>query len=230
MIDWSGYLGLILHGAVVTLQLTLMGSALAVVMAFLGGLGRLSRFFAVRALATAYIEFFRGTSIFVQLFWAYFVLPVMGVTLTPMQTGVLALAVDDDRLGSRQGVDQDHRRPVRCPQLVDDDLGEGADVVRRQLRLTAAHVVVGVPAVGALPGIGVGPCGPRGRLGVGAGDPGSLQPVARGELRARLEAWRSSAAAASSAALRSTATRRRLRSCGRRARSRGGLGRRAPLR
>jgi polar amino acid transport system permease protein len=94
MIDWSGYLGLILHGALVTIELTLMGSALAVVMAFLGGLGRLSRFFAVRALATAYIEFFRGTSIFVQLFWAYFVLPVMGVTLTPMQTGVLALGLN----------------------------------------------------------------------------------------------------------------------------------------
>jgi polar amino acid transport system permease protein len=94
MIDWSGYLGLILHGALVTIELTLMGSALAVVMAFLGGLGRLSRFFAVRALATTYIEFFRGTSIFVQLFWAYFVLPVMGVTLTPMQTGVLALGLN----------------------------------------------------------------------------------------------------------------------------------------
>lgn len=94
MIDWSGYLGLILQGALVTLQLTLMGSALAVVMAFLGGLGRLSRFFAVRAIATAYIEFFRGTSIFVQLFWAYFVLPVIGVTLTPLQTGVLALGLN----------------------------------------------------------------------------------------------------------------------------------------
>ncbi|MGB3539516.1 MAG: ectoine/hydroxyectoine ABC transporter permease subunit EhuC [Mesorhizobium sp.] len=94
MIDWSGYLGLILHGALVTIELTLMGSALAIVMAFLGGLGRLSRFFAVRALATAYIEFFRGTSIFVQLFWAYFVLPVAGVTLTPLQTGVLALGLN----------------------------------------------------------------------------------------------------------------------------------------
>jgi polar amino acid transport system permease protein len=94
MIDWSGYLGLILHGALVTIELTLMGSALAVVMAFLGGMGRLSRFFAVRALATAYIEFFRGTSIFVQLFWAYFVLPVIGVTLTPLQTGVLALGLN----------------------------------------------------------------------------------------------------------------------------------------
>ena len=29
MTDWSGYLGLILQGAVVTVQLTVMGSALA---------------------------------------------------------------------------------------------------------------------------------------------------------------------------------------------------------
>ena len=48
----SGYLTLILQGALVSLQLTLMGSALALVMAFMAGLGRLSRFFAVRALAT----------------------------------------------------------------------------------------------------------------------------------------------------------------------------------
>ena len=49
---------------------------------------------AVRALATAYIEFFRGTSIFVQLFWAYFVLPFAGITLTPLQAGVLALGLN----------------------------------------------------------------------------------------------------------------------------------------
>ena len=94
MIDWTGYIGLILDGAVVTIELTVMGSALALVMAFVAGLGRLSRFFAVRALATAYIEFFRGTSIFVQLFWAYFVLPFVGITLTPLQAGVLALGLN----------------------------------------------------------------------------------------------------------------------------------------
>ncbi|MCG7505902.1 ectoine/hydroxyectoine ABC transporter permease subunit EhuC [Mesorhizobium retamae] len=94
MIDWSGYLDLILQGALVTIKLTLMGSVLALIMAFLAGLGRLSRFFAVRALATAYIEFFRGTSIFVQLFWAYFVLPMLGFELTPLQAGVLALGLN----------------------------------------------------------------------------------------------------------------------------------------
>ena len=100
MIDWSGYIGLILEGAWVTVQLTLMGSALAVVVAFAAGLGRVSRFAAVRAVATTYIEFFRGTSIFVQLFWVYFVLPFAGITLTPLQAGVLALGLNVGAYGA----------------------------------------------------------------------------------------------------------------------------------
>jgi polar amino acid transport system permease protein len=94
------YLNLILEGALVTVELTILGSVLALVMAFVAGLGRLSRFFAVRALATAYIEFFRGTSIFVQLFWAYFVLPFLGISLTPLQAGVLALGLNVGAYGA----------------------------------------------------------------------------------------------------------------------------------
>jgi len=100
MTDWYGYLSLILQGALVTVQLTVMGSALALVMAFVAGLGRLSRHFAVRALATTYIEFFRGTSIFVQLFFAYFVLPFAGIQLTPLQAGVLALGLNVGAYGA----------------------------------------------------------------------------------------------------------------------------------
>ena len=100
MTDWSGYIGLILQGAVVTVQLTVMGSALALVMAFVAGLGRISRHMALRWLATAYIEFFRGTSIFVQLFFAYFVLPFMGVSLTPLQAGVLSLGLNVGAYGA----------------------------------------------------------------------------------------------------------------------------------
>jgi polar amino acid transport system permease protein len=100
MIDWSGYIGLILQGALVTIQLTIMGCALALVMAFIAGLGRLSRLAPVRWLATAYIEFFRGTSIFVQLFWAYFVLPIMGFDLSSLQAGVLALGLNVGAYGA----------------------------------------------------------------------------------------------------------------------------------
>ena len=100
MTDWSGYIGLILQGALVTIQLTLMGSVLALIMALLAGLGRLSGFAAVRGLATVYIEFFRGTSIYVQLFWAYFVLPFIGISLTPLQAGVLALGLNVGAYGA----------------------------------------------------------------------------------------------------------------------------------
>lgn len=63
-------------------------------------LGRLAPAWPLRAAATAYIEFFRGTSIFVQLFWAYFVLSLMGVPLSPFQAGVLALGLNVGAYGA----------------------------------------------------------------------------------------------------------------------------------
>lgn len=98
--DWSGYIGLILQGALVTAQLTVMGTALALVMAFTAGLARLAPFAPLRWLARAYVEFFRGTSIFVQLFWVYFVLPFAGISLSPLQAGVLALGLNVGAYGA----------------------------------------------------------------------------------------------------------------------------------
>jgi polar amino acid transport system permease protein len=100
MAQWQGYLGLIFEGAWITVQLTVLGCALALTVAFVAGLGRLSRRWATRAVATAYIEFFRGTSIFVQLFWAFFVLPLLGVPLSPFQAGVLALGLNVGAYGA----------------------------------------------------------------------------------------------------------------------------------
>lgn len=97
---WFGYLRLILDGALVTVQLTVYGCAFALVMAFLAGLGRISSIAPVRWLAVAYVEFFRGTSIFVQLFWTYYVLPLMGLELSPMQAGVLALGLNVGAYGA----------------------------------------------------------------------------------------------------------------------------------
>ncbi|MDT8857843.1 ectoine/hydroxyectoine ABC transporter permease subunit EhuC [Paracoccaceae bacterium Fryx2] len=100
MAEWTGYLALILQGAVVTAELTVLGCALALVAAFVAGLGRLAPFAPLRWLATVYIEFFRGTSIFVQLFWVYFVLPFAGVTLSPLLAGVLALGLNVGAYGA----------------------------------------------------------------------------------------------------------------------------------
>lgn len=94
MSHWYGYFGLMLEGARITIGLTVLGCLLALVLAFIAGLGRLSRYLPIRWLATAYIEFFRGTSIFVQLFWAYFVLPLAGISFSPFVVGVLVLGLN----------------------------------------------------------------------------------------------------------------------------------------
>lgn len=69
-------LPLMLQGAWVTLQITFWASLLAIACAVLGALGRLSSFGPLRWFSIAYIEVFRGTSLLVQLFWLYFVLPM----------------------------------------------------------------------------------------------------------------------------------------------------------
>jgi polar amino acid transport system permease protein len=100
LLEWAGYILLIASGTVVTVELTVMSAVLALAVAFAVGLARLSRWRVVRWLSTAFIEFFRGTSIFVQLFWVYFVLPLLGVSLTPMQSGVLALGLNVGAYGA----------------------------------------------------------------------------------------------------------------------------------
>lgn len=83
----------LLDGLRVTVQVTLGAAAIALLMAFVAGFGRLSRLRIVRAAAVIYIEFFRGTSALVQLFWLFFVLPFFGIALTPMTVGITGLGL-----------------------------------------------------------------------------------------------------------------------------------------
>ena len=90
----------LLRGLLVTLEVTAGGAGLALVMAFAGGLGRLSRARPVRAVAGVYIEVFRGTSALVQLFWVFFVLPFFGVAVEPITAGILVLGLNIGAYGS----------------------------------------------------------------------------------------------------------------------------------
>ena len=100
MSEHLGYLALILQGALVTLQLTVFGFILALALAFLFGLARASGISLLRLVSIVYIEFFRGTSIFVQLFFAYFVLPLYGISFTPLQAGILILGLNVGAYGA----------------------------------------------------------------------------------------------------------------------------------
>ncbi|RNJ41086.1 ectoine/hydroxyectoine ABC transporter permease subunit EhuC [Mesorhizobium erdmanii] len=88
------------EGAWVTVQLTVAGYALALVVALCLCLARLSRFLALRWAMGAVVEFLRGTSAFVQLFWVFFVLPLFGITLSPMIAGIIVLGLNVGAYGS----------------------------------------------------------------------------------------------------------------------------------
>jgi polar amino acid transport system permease protein len=90
----------LIDGMLVTIAITLMATALAIFMAFVAGLARLSPFRILRAVATAYVEIFRGVSLLVQLFWLFFVLPFFGVELDPMTTAVVGLGLCNGAYGA----------------------------------------------------------------------------------------------------------------------------------
>lgn len=90
----------LLGGLGVTLMLTLGGAVVAVVLAIVSGLARLSRFRPIRIAAAVYVETFRGTSALVQLYWFFYALPLLGVSLSPMMTGILVLGLNIGSYGA----------------------------------------------------------------------------------------------------------------------------------
>ncbi len=90
----------LLSGVIVTVQLTVGASVVALLVAFIAGLGRLSRSRFRRSLARIYVDIFRGTSALVQLFWVYFALPLFGISLDAMVAGILVLGLNVGAYGS----------------------------------------------------------------------------------------------------------------------------------
>jgi len=90
----------LLEGAVTTVEITVLASALGIVLGVAAGLARLSPRAWLRAVAGLYVETFRGTSALVQLFWLFFVLPYFGITLAPMTVAVIGLALNTGAYGA----------------------------------------------------------------------------------------------------------------------------------
>jgi polar amino acid transport system permease protein len=90
----------LLRGVDDTVILTLGGAIVAAVLAFSAGLGRRSKDLIVRGLSGAYVEVFRGTSVLVQLFWFYYVLPYFGLDLPAMATGIMVLGLNVGAYGA----------------------------------------------------------------------------------------------------------------------------------
>lgn len=74
--------------------------ALAIVISIAVGVLRELKNPIIRFATGFYVEFFRGTSAFVQIYWAYFALPMLGVRLSAIEAGTLVLALNVGAYGS----------------------------------------------------------------------------------------------------------------------------------
>lgn len=90
--DWTAYLPMLWKGAAVTMTITLAAIAVGAALAFFFGILRVEGGSILSGIALCYTEVFRGTSLFVQLFWFYYALPLVGLSFEPITTGILVLA------------------------------------------------------------------------------------------------------------------------------------------
>ena len=86
--------GRFLDGSLVTVAQFLLSAVLAIAIALGFGLLKLARHWVARGVATLYIELFRGTSLLVQLYWIFFVLPLFGLSLEKFTAGFLAVGMN----------------------------------------------------------------------------------------------------------------------------------------
>lgn len=94
------YWPLLLNGTLITCAQFLLASVIAIACALLAGLGKLSGNWLIRAVAVIYIEIFRGTSLLVQLYWIFFVLPLFGLTLPSFIAGFLSVGLNVGSYGA----------------------------------------------------------------------------------------------------------------------------------
>jgi len=87
-------IGPLLGGLLITVELTFVVIILSLIFALLVALGGMSRFAPLRWVMKFYIEVIRGTPLFLQLIYVYFVLPSVGIRLDPFAAGVLALTLN----------------------------------------------------------------------------------------------------------------------------------------
>ncbi len=84
----------LLEGAGITAVQAVLATLVAVAIALVAGLLRLAGNAVLRGIATVYIEIFRGTSLLVQLYWIFFVLPLFGLSLDKFTAGFLAVGMN----------------------------------------------------------------------------------------------------------------------------------------
>lgn len=77
-----------------TLLISVLSILFAMILALLAALGRLSTFPPIYALSTFYVSLIRGTPLYLQIFFFFLALPQLGIVLSGIVSGVVALGLN----------------------------------------------------------------------------------------------------------------------------------------
>lgn len=90
----------LLSGTGVTIAQFFLAAALGIAISLAMALMKLSQNRVIRGAAITYIEIFRGTSLLVQLYWIFFVLPLFGVSIDKFTAGYVAVGMNIGAYGA----------------------------------------------------------------------------------------------------------------------------------
>ncbi|WP_094603803.1 Glutamine transport system permease protein GlnP [Sporomusa silvacetica DSM 10669] len=86
---------LLLLGAGVTVQITVLSVSFGLLIGMFVGIARLSTLWPVKMLAAIYVDFIRGTPLLVQIFLIYFALPlIVGQRIDPFIAAITACSIN----------------------------------------------------------------------------------------------------------------------------------------
>ncbi|MDA3888141.1 MAG: amino acid ABC transporter permease [Allgaiera sp.] len=108
---------LLLYGAWLTVRLSFAAMVLGLVVSVLGAVARTSRFRVLHWIVGAYVEVIRNTPFLVQIFFLYFGLPAIGISLGPNLAALIALVVNVGAYGTeiaRAGIESVPRGQVEA--------------------------------------------------------------------------------------------------------------------
>jgi polar amino acid transport system permease protein len=92
--DLQEFLPSLLTGAAVTITITLISIVLAIMLGIFIALIRSSSYAVPSAFARIFVDVLRGTPLLLQIFYIYYVLPLIGIRLDAYTAGVLALSLN----------------------------------------------------------------------------------------------------------------------------------------
>jgi polar amino acid transport system permease protein len=143
---WTHYLPALLKGAGVTAFIAIASTTIGAALSFMLGIARVEGGPILSRLTLVYVEFMRGTPLLVKLFWLYYALPLLGVSLDPMTTGITGLSLNISAYGAeivRGGL-----------QSVPDAQHEAARALNFSRAYTLLHIFLPQAIVEMMPAFG----------------------------------------------------------------------------